>query len=80
MLYHVTWVIDVEAKSPKAAAKEALRIQKDPESIATVFEVAYHKKTRGKAKARETYVREEYDLTEETKFVWFPSTIGRLNQ
>ena len=39
MEYRVTWEIDVHAKSPRAAAREALRIQRDPESIATVFSV-----------------------------------------
>src|SRR6266550_411501 len=39
MEYRVTWEIDVRAKSPRAAAREALRIQRDLESIATVFSV-----------------------------------------
>jgi hypothetical protein len=39
MEYRVTWEIDVHAKSPREAAREALRIQRDPESIATVFSV-----------------------------------------
>jgi hypothetical protein len=38
--YRVTWVIDIEAESKQAAALTALRIQRDPSSIATVFEVA----------------------------------------
>ena len=38
--YRVTWVIDIEAESPKEAALQALRIQRNPESIATVFDVA----------------------------------------
>lgn len=37
--YLVTWVIDIEADSPEKAAKEALVIQRRPNSIATVFEV-----------------------------------------
>lgn len=37
--YHVTWEIDVEAETPKKAAQEALRIQRDPDSLATVFDV-----------------------------------------
>jgi hypothetical protein len=37
--YHVFWEIDVEAKNEKDAAKIALEIQRDPESIATVFRV-----------------------------------------
>ena len=37
--YRVTWEIDLDATSPRAAAREALRIQRDPESIATVFSV-----------------------------------------
>jgi hypothetical protein len=38
----VSWEIDVEDEgvaTPEAAARKALRIQRDPESIATVFEV-----------------------------------------
>lgn len=37
--YVVTWVIDVYADSPVDAAKEAQTIQRNPESIATVFTV-----------------------------------------
>jgi hypothetical protein len=39
MKYLVKWEIDIDADSPLEAAKEALRIQRDPESIATVFKV-----------------------------------------
>ena len=38
--YYVTWSIELEATSPKAAAEMALEIQRDPESIATVFMVS----------------------------------------
>jgi hypothetical protein len=38
-LFTVTWVIDVEAESPEGAAIEALNIQRDPTSIATIFMV-----------------------------------------
>lgn len=38
-LYQVTWKIDVEAESPEQAAEVALETQRDPASIATVFEV-----------------------------------------
>lgn len=37
--YVVTWTIDIEATDPVSAASEALAIQRDPESIATVFVV-----------------------------------------
>jgi hypothetical protein len=37
--YRVTWEIDVEADSPQKAAEEALRIQRDPNSIATFFKI-----------------------------------------
>jgi hypothetical protein len=37
--YRVFWEIDVWAKTPRAAAKQALEIQRDPESIATHFRV-----------------------------------------
>jgi hypothetical protein len=50
--YHVKWEIDVEAGSPKQAAKKALKIQRDPESIATVFEVYKRPKKLTKAQMR----------------------------
>lgn len=37
--YYIEWMIDVEATSPREAAEEALRIQRNPESIATVFSI-----------------------------------------
>jgi hypothetical protein len=42
-LYHVTWEIDLNAKTPKAAACKALEIQRDPQSTATVFSVSNQK-------------------------------------
>lgn len=37
--YLVGWTIDIEAESPVDAAKQALAIQRNPNSIATVFTV-----------------------------------------
>lgn len=37
--YRVRWEIDIEADSPEEAAQEALAIQRDEDSIATVFNV-----------------------------------------
>lgn len=37
--YRLIWEIDIEADTPEEAVKEALAIQKDPCSIATMFEV-----------------------------------------
>lgn len=37
--YLVTWQIELTADSPREAAEEALRIHRNPDSIATVFEV-----------------------------------------
>jgi hypothetical protein len=37
--YCVRWTIDIDADTPDLAAREALRIQRDPDSIAMVFEV-----------------------------------------
>ncbi len=37
--YLVCWSIDLEAASPQEAALQALAIQRDPESIATVFQI-----------------------------------------
>jgi hypothetical protein len=39
-LYHVTWEIELSAVSPAQAAQKALAIQRNPESYATVFDVA----------------------------------------
>jgi hypothetical protein len=39
MSYVVTWEIELDADSPVEAAKLALAIQRDPNSIATVFKV-----------------------------------------
>lgn len=46
--YRVVWEIDIEAESPEEAAEQALEAQRDPESIATVFDVfeASGKRTR----------------------------------
>ena len=38
-LYNVNWEIDVYANTPKEAAEKALAIHRNPESIATVFNV-----------------------------------------
>lgn len=37
--YRVIWEIDIVASSPREAAKQALEIQRDPESLATVFDI-----------------------------------------
>lgn len=37
--YLVTWEIEIEADTPRKAAEEALRIQRDSESMAKVFKV-----------------------------------------
>lgn len=40
-LYHVSWEIEIDADSPEQAAEEALDIQQDPESTATLFLVTH---------------------------------------
>ena len=37
--YRVSWEIDIDADTPREAAQKALDIQRDKESIATVFDV-----------------------------------------
>ena len=37
--YRVHWEIDLDADSPREAAEKALTIHRNPESIATVFDV-----------------------------------------
>jgi len=39
MDYLVKWEIEIDADSPREAAQKALAIQRDPNSIATVFAV-----------------------------------------
>lgn len=39
--YRVVWTIDVHADSPLEAAKAARRIQLDPHSVATFFNVTH---------------------------------------
>lgn len=41
--FKVSWHIDVEAEDERAAAEEALKIQRDPTSIATIFAVRRYK-------------------------------------
>ena len=38
--YRVSWIIDIWADTPEDAARLALVTQRDPDSIATVFEVS----------------------------------------
>ena len=38
-MYLVEWAIDIEADTKQEAAVEALRIQRDPNSTATLFEI-----------------------------------------
>lgn len=40
--YRVIWEIDLEAVTPEAAAQEAFRVHRDPDSMATVFKVCEH--------------------------------------
>lgn len=37
--YLVEWKIEIDADSPEAAARKALAIQRNPKSIAVVFDV-----------------------------------------
>lgn len=37
--YRVIWEMDIDASSPREAAEEALKVHRDPESIATIFTV-----------------------------------------
>ena len=39
MEYRITWMIELEAESPEAAARQALAIHRDPQSLATIFDV-----------------------------------------
>jgi hypothetical protein len=47
--YRVAWEIEVDGDTPLAAAQEALNIQRDPESIATSFDVTDEQGRRWRA-------------------------------
>jgi hypothetical protein len=55
--YSVVWKIDIYAEDEKEAAIQALKIQRDPDSIAVVFDV-----TRAGEKK---YITKHIDLEEE---------------
>ena len=38
-MFRVSWTIDIDARTPRAAARKALAIHRNPTSIATVFGV-----------------------------------------
>ena len=61
--YRVNWQIDIEAKSPRKAAKKALKIQRNKHSIATVFDVARTKIVDGRLLAVTLY--EEIDVLDQ---------------
>ncbi len=44
-MIRVRWEIDVDARTAREAARKALEIQRDPGSIATVFDVQHKGKT-----------------------------------
>jgi hypothetical protein len=46
MLYRVIWEIDIEAESFEEAARRALEIQRDHDSIATCFVITDEKGDR----------------------------------
>lgn len=56
--YLVRWEIDIEASSPTDAAFRALAIQRNPESIATVFSVSWD---RTETRTVEIDLQEELD-------------------
>jgi len=46
MFYTVKWLIEVDADTPEEAARKARKIQRDPESIATFFDVSWLETTK----------------------------------
>lgn len=44
--WRVVWEIDVSGNSPAEAAREAMKIMRDPSSLATIFDVRSHKTNR----------------------------------
>jgi hypothetical protein len=37
--YTVKWTIEIDSETPEEAARETLEIQRDPASLATVFDI-----------------------------------------
>jgi hypothetical protein len=62
MFYTVKWLIEVEAETPKEAAEKALKIQRDPESIATFFDVSWMETTRFPSGETHSVRHESIDL------------------
>lgn len=50
--YLVSWEIDIYAESFEDAALQALGIQQDPESTATVFRVTLHREDSGEVDSK----------------------------
>lgn len=38
-IFYVSWEIDIDAENAQEAAETALAIQRDPDSLATIFDV-----------------------------------------
>lgn len=55
-MFRVAWHIDIEAETPYEAARKALAIQRDPESIASCFQV---RERAGKRRALHIDLMEE---------------------
>lgn len=65
MRYLVVWTVDIDAETPTEAAEQALRYQRNPESIATYFEVQENPFGRNETIAPSQTVY-KVDLTEGT--------------
>ena len=66
--YLVRWEIEIDADSPAKAAEAALHIQRDSDSIATVFEVYQRVPMSDKHRLVATIdlaLEQHYDLREE---------------
>lgn len=63
--YRVTWDIDVSAEPPEHAAREAMRIQRDPDSLATLSGVKDRTGKNGKRWTVDLAAEPGAEVTEE---------------
>lgn len=71
--YRVSWLIDVEADTPREAVEKALKVQRDSSSNATVFQASRHSDETGRhLEGTWTIDPENYSQADEESDPWKP--------